>query len=339
MNVNDKSRVTPTVDFDKDGKQLGYLNVPYSHDDSAWGSIRMPVACIKNGSGPTILFTGGNHGDEYEGILALHKLSRELEAKEVQGRVLIVPALNLPAVRAGTRTSPIDGGNMNRVFPGDRNGTITWVIAHYVETELLPLTDIAVDIHSGGKTLNFIPSAIMHRLDDKAQEARTLQAVEAFGAPLGMVIVELDKDGMLDASVEDAGKPFVSTELGGAGTVTVESLEIAEIGVRNLLKHFELIEGTVVTRESRGLEPTRLMDVPSADCYVIAEEDGIVEPLVTLGDEIEAGQPVARVHFIEQPGREPNELTARHGGMVICRRTHAQASSGDVIAVMAEDLE
>ncbi|MFQ5426058.1 MAG: succinylglutamate desuccinylase/aspartoacylase family protein, partial [Gaiellales bacterium] len=77
---------------------------------------------------------------------------RELDAGAIRGRVIIMPALNLPALLAGQRLSPVDGKNMNRVFPGERNGTITSVIAHYVSTELLPRADAVVDIHSGGKS-------------------------------------------------------------------------------------------------------------------------------------------------------------------------------------------
>ncbi len=93
--------------------------------------------CVKNGRGPTVTFTGGSHGDEYEGPIALLKLARGLRAADVAGRVVIVPALNLPAVRSATRRSPVDGRNMNLVFPGNRDGTVTEVIADFVFTELV----------------------------------------------------------------------------------------------------------------------------------------------------------------------------------------------------------
>ncbi|TIY00335.1 MAG: N-alpha-acetyl diaminobutyric acid deacetylase DoeB, partial [Mesorhizobium sp.] len=112
------SPITPTVDFDRDGVQHGFLRLPYSRDDSAWGSVMIPICVIRNGSGPSALLTGGNHGDEYEGPLALYDLARTLDPKHVSGTVIIVPAMNYPAFRAGTRTSPIDKGNLNRSFPG-----------------------------------------------------------------------------------------------------------------------------------------------------------------------------------------------------------------------------
>src|SRR5919108_5270562 len=125
------SPIAPTVDFDRDGVQHGFLKLPYSRDDSAWGAVMIPIAVIKRGNGPTALLSGANHGDEYEGPVALFSLARELEPAQVTGRVIIVPAMNYPAFRAGTRTSPIDKGNMNRIFPGRPDGTVTEKIADY----------------------------------------------------------------------------------------------------------------------------------------------------------------------------------------------------------------
>ena len=79
----------------------------------------IPIAVIKNGSGPTVLMEGGNHGDEYEGPIILGRMIRELDAAEIQGRLILLPAVNTPAVIAGRRTSPVDGLNFNRAFPGD----------------------------------------------------------------------------------------------------------------------------------------------------------------------------------------------------------------------------
>src|SRR5262245_49257346 len=158
------SPISPTVDFDRNGVQHGFLRLPYSRDDSAWGSVMIPIAVVRNGEGPTALLTGGNHGDEYEGPVALFELARTLDAKDVSGTVIIVPAMNYPAFRAGTRTSPIDKGNLNRAFPGRPDGTATEKIADYFQRYLLPRADLVVDFHSGGKTLDFVPFCAAHIL-------------------------------------------------------------------------------------------------------------------------------------------------------------------------------
>jgi len=77
------SPITPSVDFDAMGVQHGHLRLPYSRDDSAWGSVMIPVAVIRGGEGPTALLTGGNHGDEYEGPIALFDLALTLRPEEV----------------------------------------------------------------------------------------------------------------------------------------------------------------------------------------------------------------------------------------------------------------
>ncbi|WP_177486089.1 succinylglutamate desuccinylase/aspartoacylase family protein, partial [Pseudomonas sp. F16(2018)] len=85
--------------------------------------------------------------------------------------------------QAGTRTSPIDRGNLNRSFPGRPDGSVTEKIADYFRRTLLPLADIVLDIHSGGRTLDFLPFAACHVLPDKAQQARCEAGMQAFAAP------------------------------------------------------------------------------------------------------------------------------------------------------------
>ena len=186
------SPISATVDFDADGVQHGFLKLPISTDESAWGAVMIPVTVVKNGEGPTALLTGGNHGDEYEGITALLKLSSTLKAEDVTGRVIIVPCMNTPAVMAGKRTSPMDKGNLNRSFPGDPNGTVTSQIADYFTRVLVPMSDVVLDLHSGGRTLDILPFGASHVLDDKAQQQAALEGAKAFGAPYAMVMFELD---------------------------------------------------------------------------------------------------------------------------------------------------
>jgi N-alpha-acetyl-L-2,4-diaminobutyrate deacetylase len=91
-------KVGISIDIEAEGKQFGHLSVPHSRNESGWGAIHLPIVSIKNGDGPTAVLTGGNHGDEYEGPIALLKLVRALEASQIAGRVVVIPALNYPAV-------------------------------------------------------------------------------------------------------------------------------------------------------------------------------------------------------------------------------------------------
>ncbi|MEC5325238.1 N(2)-acetyl-L-2,4-diaminobutanoate deacetylase DoeB [Aurantimonas sp. A3-2-R12] len=322
------SPIVATVDFEADGIQHGFLRLPYSRDDSAWGSVLIPMTVAKNGDGPTALLTGGNHGDEYEGPIALFDLARRLSVDELTGRVIIVPALNYPAFRAGTRTSPIDKGNLNRSFPGAPYGNPTEKIADYVTRHLLPLADIVLDFHSGGRTLDFLPFAAAHILEDKRQEAACFAAVAAFGAPWSVKMLEIDAVGMLDTIAEAMGKVFVTTELGGGGTATARTAAIAKRGTANLLRHAGILKGAVEHYDSRWL------DMPSADCFTFSELDGMMEPLVDLGDTVVKGQPIGRAWPIDRTGSAPFEFTAKMDGILAARHFPGLVRAGDCIAVL-----
>jgi N2-acetyl-L-2,4-diaminobutanoate deacetylase len=322
------SPITATVDFAADGVQHGFLKLPYSHDRSAWGQIMIPITLVRNGAGPTALLTGGNHGDEYEGPAALFDLARTLDPTAVSGRIIIIPAMNYPAFKAGTRTSPIDGGNLNRSFPGRPDGTVTQKIADYFQRVLLPLADLVVDVHSGGKTLEFVPFAATHALPDRALEARALAALRAFAAPWSARMLELDAVGMYDTAAEEMGKVFVTTELGGGGTLRAETMRIALRGLRNLLVHSGILAGDVEAA------PTRWLDMPSADCFVASEGEGLLQPLVDLGTPVHAGMPIAQLHRIDRTGEPPAIYRARIDGILIARHFPGLVAMGDCLAVV-----
>ena len=330
-------RVTSSIDWEADGKQHGYISAPYSANESAWGAVRVPITVIRNGQGPSVLFTGGNHGDEYEGPIALKKLAASIDPAEVHGTVIMIPALNPPAVQVGARCSPLDGINMNRAFPGRRTGTITEMLCHYVSHVLLPRVDAVVDIHSGGRTLDFVPFAAMHYLTDRDQFARTLDTIKAFDAPISLVIEELDTEGMIDGVVEETGKVFIFTELGGGGSCRPETVRIAEVGVLNVMKHFGILAGELDTRERRGEPRPRMMATPDTNSYTISDETGLYECLVDLGDDVTVGQLIGRIHSIEKTGLEPGLYYANRSGTLIGRHFPGLARPGDCLAVIGID--
>ncbi len=327
------SPITPSVDFDGKGVQHGHLRLPYSRDDSAWGSVMIPICVIANGEGPTALLTGANHGDEYEGPAALFELAQTLDPAAINGRVIIVPALNYPAFRAGTRTSPIDRGNLNRSFPGRPDGTVTEKIADYLTRHLIPLADIVLDFHSGGRTLDFLPYAAAHELPDKDQEARCFDAVAAFAAPFSMKMLEIDAVGMLDTTVEEMGKVFVTTELGGAGTATARSIEIARKGSFNLLRHAGILSG------EPNAAPTRWLDMPSSDCFTFAQDEGLIAFAADLGDPVRTGEVIARVYPVGKTGIAPIEYRAAMDGVLAARHVPGLIKAGDCLSVIATITE
>jgi len=320
--------IASTIPFDEDGIHHGHLKLPHSHDGSAWGAVMIPITVVRNGVGPTAIVTGANHGDEYEGPVALLDLASSVAARRVSGRIIIVPMMNYPAFEAAKRTSPIDGGNLNRLFPGRPDGSVTEKIADYFQRTLLPMSDYVLDIHSGGKTLDFVPFAAAHILEDKQQQEACVAAMRAFNAPYSTMLLELDSVGMYDSAAEEMGKVFVSTELGGGGTTTRRSVDIARRGVRNFLVHAGVLEGEP-TRE-----PTTNIDMPDHRCFITSSASGLVEFCVDLGEAVREGAVVARVHDTRRAGLAPRDYHAGIDGVLVGRHFPGITRMGDCLAVI-----
>lgn len=330
------TRIYTNVDYEKDGKQVGWLYLPYSVTRSAYGNIAIPVAVVKNGAGPSVLFTAGNHGDEYEGQIGLCKLVRTLEPGTIRGRVIIVTAINLPAALAGTRVSPLDNVNFNRAFPGDPNGTPTYAIAHYVDSVLFPMVSLYVDFHSGGSSLDYIPFASMRVSGDPALDAKALAALRAFGAPLGMVWGHTLDVGFAQTAALRRGLVSLGGEFGGGGSVSVAGVGIVERGIRNVLIHIGCMPPDTGKAEATA---TRIIEVRNRDYFVLAPDAGLFEPVVGLGDVVQAGQLCGLVHFVDNPGREPVPASFRASGTVISKRHFGRVERGDCVAHLATEYK
>ncbi len=322
------------VDYEAQGKQVDWLHLPHSVTRSAYGALAIPIAVIRNGDGPTVLLMSGNHGDEYEGQITLAKLIRELEPEHVRGRVIILPAANMPAAMAGARVSPIDQGNLNRAFPGDPHGTPTWAIAHYIDSVLYPLADYHHDLHSGGSSLKYMPFCSMRNSGDAALDARSMDALRAFGAPLSLVWAYAPESRLAGAAAGRRGLVSLGGEFGGGGDVNRASLAMLEGGVRRFLAF------TGIMADAPEPEPreTRLIEVSSRDHYVYANEAGLLEPLVDLGADVRAGDVAGRIHFIDNPAREPVVCHFRRAGMVVCQRHFGRVERGDCVAHLGTDV-
>lgn len=325
------SIIESDVDYARPGKQLGALAVPQSNNTAGWATEYIPIAVVSGSPGPTALIFGGNHGDEYEGPVALMKLARTLEPDQLRGRVIIVPMLNRPATAAGTRLSPLDGKNMNRAFPGRPDDTITGMIAHYVSSVLLPLADMVIDIHSGGRSAHFLPSVNMHRVPDDAQMARMIDAAMAWGAPYVFIYRDVGGVGLLPGLAESLGKVTLGTEMGSASQFGADYLAITESGVWNVLRH----AGILIDRPP-DIPPTpaQVVAADQRDDYIMAPVSGIFEPFYEMGAELEAGQPVGQVHLVEQPFAAPVPVLARTSGMLISRRAFPLTRQGDCVATL-----
>ena len=195
--------IAVSIDLDAPGKRIGHLELVWSDDEHAYGVIPVPIAVIANGTGPSLLVTAGVHGDEYEGLVITRRLIAEIEQDAVSGRIVIMPGVNWPAVRARRRVSPIDRQNMNRAFPGDSKSGPTAMIADFIERSLLPGIAYAVDLHSGGTQSVYAPCGYVYGTGERSFREKKLAAGHAFGAPRTAVVSTTSSGGSLPRLASD----------------------------------------------------------------------------------------------------------------------------------------
>ena len=330
------TRIHCSIDLDDTtGRRVGRLEVRHSDNRHAYGIIPVPIACIGNGRGPTALVSAGNHGDEHEGQVIARRLIRELDPERVHGRLIVIPALNYPAVIEDSRVSPLDGGNMNRAFPGDAGGTPTFAIAHYVETVLLPRCDAALDLHSGGKASEYLPCAYLVVGGDRDLMSAKIDAVKAFGAPLTTVVTATADSRSLSGAADRHAVTNFATELGGGGTLGRNALEVGMAGTRRWLAHLGLLE----PEPAPPAPATRFLRIRSRRDFVVAPLDGLFEPRVGLGDEVKEGALAGIVHPVDDPERDGAEVRFASGGIVLCRRVPARTVRGDYLFHVGAPVE
>jgi uncharacterized protein len=321
------SPVQCSVDLTIPGRNLGFLRVPHSVHRSAYGHIPVPiVSFVGQKPGPTVLLMSGNHGDEYEGQIILSDLIRTLNPIDICGRLTLLPMANFPAAEAGLRTSPLDSGNLNRSFPGRAVGAPTEMIAFYIEHHLIAGTDMVIDLHSGGSSLYCVPFAMTSWVEGNARNSMRLKVLEALGLPF-VLRHGPEAEGWYSSSASwRAGAAGFTLELGGGGTVDPAIRQGAQTGILRALAAVGSYTGQIV---GDVLSPA-YRDFQRED-YVFAQEPGLYEPLVLAGEEIAAGQVVARIHFPETPGKAPLDVHFDQPSIALAHCVPARVIRGDCL--------
>lgn len=319
------SGIYTDLDFNSPGLTIGSLKLPHSDDRYCFGIIPIPIAVLSNGEGPTLLLTAGNHGDEYEGQVVLRRLIHELDPKSIRGRVIIIPALNYPAVKSESRVSPLDGANLNRSFPGDPR-TPTGAIARYMDTVILPMCDAGIDFHSGGKTAEYISSTFLSTHPKRPLMNQLLDLVDAFGAPYTLVFDGAAMPSSLDVHAQNQHNiPLFATEAGGKGSICPTVVRMKTDGIYRILEHLGIIDDHPKLTEPKS---TRFMSMGDISCFVEVPIAGLFEPYCQLGDSIEAGQAAGCIYAIDEPERPIREIVFDTSGLIVGSRTTSIVERG-----------
>ncbi|MDX8483392.1 succinylglutamate desuccinylase/aspartoacylase family protein [Mesorhizobium sp. VK24D] len=323
-----------TFDLDTPGVSRGHLVIPGGTDR---GELSLPVFSLNKGEGPRLLVTGGNHGNELEGPIVARRLIKWLPEAQTCGRVIVLPVLNPLAVEAWSRNTPLDGLNLNRIFPGRADGSVTERIADAVSRVLLPMADTVFDLHSFGPTWDFPPAATTHPIADPDLMARTVRMAEAFKLPLTLVWQHNDTAGMFDITAQNQGKVFVCTEFGG-GTVGADNLAIYEAGVRNAFIALGLIEGKAEYPTFRQQKSGQTLETRPSD-ELKSPAPGIFEPRCSVLDEVKQGDLVGILHPMDSLSAESIDIRAPETSIVLAVASGAHVEADKVVALVARPLK
>lgn len=270
--------------------------------------------------GPHLLVTAGVHGDEYEGPAAIEAWYADLDPATLDGRVTLLPVLNVDAWQARQRRSPIDDADLNRAFPGDPAGGPTARLAHAVWTTYIAPADAVIDLHSGGLAFLHLPLAGVYA--NAGDPAKAL--VQAFDDRFHNWVIP-DVPGVLSREAHYAGKAAVGVEWGGGGALDPAGVAALCNALNRTLQGLGITKGT--------LPPTPPDARPTvAGDYESAQASGIFHPLVQLGDSVEKGDEIGTL--INPLTGSTNPVVASRSGQVAGLAHLAWVNAGDRIVYL-----
>ena len=325
-----QTRLVTDIDFARSGRQISDLRLRPSDNSRSLGYHPIPIACLSNGSGPTLLVCAGNHGDEFEGIAAILRLMHRLDLSQLSGRLILIPALNGPAVAAATRCSPLDGGNLNRSFPGHADGGPTQQIAHFIEHVMLPECDAAIDIHSGGRASEFLPLS-MYVPSDDAVGTRNHELARAFGAPYCWIMSTVNGDRSFNAAATRQGVPMFATELGGGGYANATYVDLACDGILRVMANLGMWSDETAAVST---EPS-YFGIPDMAYTVTASVAGLFVPATGLAQEVEEAEPIGTIYSVFEPERPSIDVAAPRSGLVVSQTRMGLVERGDFLLQLA----
>lgn len=273
----------------------------------------IPFTIISGSTGgPVLALIAGTHGMEYVPIVALQRMRSAIDPKTLRGTIVMVHVANMPSFLGRTvYYSPIDGKNLNRVFPGKADGTISERIAHAITAEVIASATHVVDLHCGDGNESLRPYQYWVTTGDpKVADAGRAMAL-AFG--LDHIVVDRERPPDPTASIYlsntaiTRGKPALTTETGALGQVTEGDIALVEKGVAGLMRHLGM--------RSDGPSPVAKPIWFEQNEVLRAGVTGIFYPSVARGQEVKKGAPFGRITDFH--GKTIEEVVAPFDGQVL----------------------
>ncbi|VTR99224.1 M14 family metallopeptidase [Tuwongella immobilis] len=331
------------LDLDSPGRRDYWVALEH---DSIWGDHLIPLTVIvgphaKDGEG--LVSFGSNHGNEYEGPMALKHLLREIRTEDVLGRMILVPVLNPGAFRAGTREATLDDRvNLNRAFVPGAGVTpslagITHRIAGFVRSHIWPRVHVVLDLHSGGDVARFALCANFHPVDDPELSRKIEDTARWFGTPF-LMVYQNQTPGLLPSEAERLGKITVGTELGWGSAVCTDGVKYGRQGVLAAAINHGQLRGQIERIDFHKSGNQKKVEMVDRECFTVAPFDGHYEPIVDCGNFVKAGTTVGYLHDFDYIDAEPYPAVAGVDGYVLAQTWRAPVMRGQHIVVVARDI-
>jgi predicted deacylase len=310
-------------------KATGHLPVPAGAD----GETALPITVVRGTApGPRVGIVAGVHGAEYVPIVALQRLAPSLRPEDVAGTVVLVHLANPPSFyRRTVYYGPADWKNLNRVFPGRADGTLTERIAHVLTRDVIDRVEAFIDVHCGDANEALDPYvSFMADGPDPAVTARARALALAFGIPT----VKANRDPQRDWSAPlystgaaaARGRPAIGVEMGGLGQVHEAEVENVVDGLRRALQHLGVLSGAPAP-VPRHRFVVRSQTVRSA-------ATGLFTPEVDAGQQVAQGQRLGVVR--DAFGTVLEEPRAPLAGRVLYVTRTPPLSAGEPVASIGE---
>jgi predicted deacylase len=270
--------------------------------------------CRGKGDRPCALITAGIHGDEYEGPAAVAEITDALQPERMEGSVIAIPVANPYAFQAARRTTPEDGLNLARAFPGDPAGSATQRLAAQLFGLIGDGVDYVIDLHSGGVEYLFHPLAGFYGPPDARNPS--YQAARMMGLPVLWQLPETQ--GVLSNEAWKRGITAVGNEYLGAGQLSHEGVIAYVAGVLSCLAFWG------ISSEEQMINPGG--EILRGD-WQLAQARGIFHACATVGARVASGQEIAEIR--DSRGRVMQRLNAHAAGMLLAIRSKAYICQGD----------
>jgi len=285
------------------------LEIPAAADA---GTV-VPITIVRGARpGPVLALIAGNHGYEYPPVLALQRLRGQIDPAELSGELILVHTANMPSFLGRTvYFSPVDGKNLNRVYPGKPDGTVSERIAHAITTEVIEKADYVLDLHCGDGNEWLRPYVYQNVTGNAALDKSIERLVMAFG--IDHVVVDRDRPTdpahslYCSTTAITRGKPAMTIESGSLGMSDEESVERIVSGIYGVLRELRMKEGGPdPLSQAVFLDPTEVVSSP---------ETGILYAQVECNQTVPKGAILA--HITDFFGKTLAEVRSPLDGLVL----------------------